>query len=193
MRSPMSTEGRPMPMFNAAQNKAAELFQNRGKRALEVYLEQWRDGVFRVTAEYVLSVVHEYELLRKCETIPTLKLGDLTMMYATQRAFWKDVDVNLTVAEFKVTKRLLDTVGEFVTYRAIYDTVHYVGFRAGLGNEGYCANVRSMIKRVRHKFLKIDPTFDQIENYSSFGYRWLRPGISVAEVIASVGEMASAG
>jgi two-component system, OmpR family, response regulator ChvI len=32
--------------------------------------------------------------------------------------------------------------------------------------------VRSAIKRIRNKFHDFDPTFDEIENYQGFGYRW---------------------
>ena len=60
----------------------------------------------------------------------------------------------------------------YVTYRAIYDRLHYEGFIAGSGADGYRANVRSAIKRIRNKFRDFDPTFDQIENYTSFGYCW---------------------
>ena len=44
--------------------------------------------------------------------------------------------------------------------------------RAGEGPEGYRANVRTFIKRIRQKFRNIDPQFEQIENYPGFGYRW---------------------
>ena len=43
---------------------------------------------------------------------------------------------------------------------------------AGYGPEGYRANVRSFIKRIRKKFRELDAEFDQIENYPGFGYRW---------------------
>jgi hypothetical protein len=35
--------------------------------------------------------------------------------------------------------------------------------------------VRSAIKRIRNKFRSFDPTFDEIENYSGFGYCWKKP------------------
>ena len=37
-------------------------------------------------------------------------------------------------------------------------------------------NVRSTIKRIRNKFRERDPGFDEIENYTGFGYRWGQPG-----------------
>ena len=63
-------------------------------------------------------------------------------------------------------------MGRYVTYRAIYDGLHYEGFIAGSGADGYRGNVRSAIKRIRNKFRSFDPTFDEIENYTGFGYRW---------------------
>ena len=66
-------------------------------------------------------------------------------------------------------------VGSHVTYRAVYDCMHHVGFIAGSGENGYRTNVRSSIKRIRNKFQLVDPEFAEIENYPSFGYRWGKP------------------
>jgi two-component system response regulator ChvI len=62
-----------------------------------------------------------------------------------------------------------------VTYHAIYDRQHY-GFIAGDGADGYRANVRSAIKRIRNKFRGLDSTFNEIKNYNSFGFCWKKPG-----------------
>ena len=70
---------------------------------------------------------------------------------------------------------LASNVGRYVTYRTIYDRLHYEGFIAGSGTDGYRGNVRSAIKRIRNKFCSFDPTFDKIENYSGFGYCWKKP------------------
>src|SRR3546814_13840039 len=56
-------------------------------------------------------------------------------------------------------------------YRDIYDLVHGDGFQAGAAGEGYRANVRGFIKRIRRKFEEMDPAFSAIENYPGFGYR----------------------
>ena len=32
------------------------------------------------------------------------------------------------------------------------------------------------IKRIRSKFRAFDPTFQEIETYAAFGYRWRKPG-----------------
>jgi two-component system response regulator ChvI len=79
------------------------------------------------------------------------------------------------VGEYKIVQLLASNVGRHVSYRAIYDRVHYEGFIAGTGDHGYRSNVRSVIKRIRNKFRALDPTFSEIENYQSFGYCWGKP------------------
>ena len=49
------------------------------------------------------------------------------------------------------------------------------GFVAGSGPDGYRANVRTFMKRIRQKFRELDEDFDEIENYPGFGYRWRQP------------------
>jgi two-component system, OmpR family, response regulator ChvI len=91
------------------------------------------------------------------------------------RAFWNGVDANLTLGEYKLVHLLASNAGSFVTYRSLYDRQHFQGFIAGSGDDGFRANVRSAIKRIRNKFRACDPAFDEIENYSGFGYGWRKP------------------
>ncbi|MBS0521728.1 MAG: response regulator transcription factor [Proteobacteria bacterium] len=105
----------------------------------------------------------------------TLHCGRLMLKPRVSRAFWDDVDVDLTLTEFNIVRLLASNIGNHVTYRAVYDCMHHVGFIAGSGEHGYRTNVRSSIKRIRNKFRLIDPEFDTIENYPSFGYRWASP------------------
>lgn len=98
--------------------------------------------------------------------------GRLLLKPGISRAYWDDADVNLTLTEFKIVHLLASSIGTYVTYRAVYDCMHYVGFIAGSGENGYRTNVRSCIKRIRNKFRAIDPDFSEIDNYQSFGYRW---------------------
>jgi two-component system response regulator ChvI len=98
--------------------------------------------------------------------------GRLLLKPRVSRALWDDVDIGLTLTEFKIVHLLAANVGSYVTYRAVYDCMHYVGFIAGSGENGYRTNVRSCIKRIRNKFRAIDPSFAEIDNYQSFGYRW---------------------
>ena len=100
----------------------------------------------------------------------------LVLKTKTGRAFWNQVDVGLTLGEYKIVNLLASNVGRYVTYRAVYDCLHYGGFIAGSGKDGFHANVRSAIKRIRNKFRACDPAFNQIENYNSFGYCWRKLG-----------------
>jgi two-component system response regulator ChvI len=98
--------------------------------------------------------------------------GKLLLRSDVSRVYWNDVDLSLTLGEYNIVHLLASKVGRYVTYRAIYDRLHYEGFIAGSGDDGYRANVRSAIKRIRNKFRALDPTFDKIENYTAFGYCW---------------------
>jgi two-component system response regulator ChvI len=101
-----------------------------------------------------------------------LRLGHLMLRFDTNRALWAGRAVDRTLTEFRILTLLADKAGQDVGYREIYDLVHGKDFIAGHGPEGYRANVRTFIKRIRKKFRDVDSCFDQIENYASFGYRW---------------------
>jgi two-component system response regulator ChvI len=100
------------------------------------------------------------------------RLGQLMLRSDTNRALWAERAVDLTMTEFRIVTLLAEKAGQDVGYREIYDLVHGKDFIAGHGSEGYRANVRTFIKRIRKKFRDVDPGFDNIENYASFGYRW---------------------
>jgi two-component system response regulator ChvI len=105
----------------------------------------------------------------------TFHCGRLTLRPRTNRAYWDQVDVALTVAEFKIVHLLASNVGSFITYRQIYDCMHHVGFMAGSGEHGYRTNVRSAIRRIREKFKVLHAEFNEIQTYTSFGYCWGKP------------------
>jgi two-component system, OmpR family, response regulator ChvI len=98
--------------------------------------------------------------------------GKVTLRPSVHRADWNEVDVGLTVGEYGIVHLLASRVGQYQTYRTIYDVQYYEGFVAGQGDQGYRTNVRSTIKRIRKKFCDIDPTFSEIENSATLGYRW---------------------
>ena len=104
-----------------------------------------------------------------------MKCGKLLLRPDISRAYWKGVDVGLTLGEYNIVHLLASNSGLYMTYRAIYDRLHYEGFIAGSGADGYRTNVRSALKRIRNRFRALDPTFDHIENYAGFGYCWKKP------------------
>lgn len=101
-----------------------------------------------------------------------IELGPLILRQRLSRAYWRGIDVDLTVTEFNIVQKLVENAGDHVTYRAIYDCVHHCGFIAGSGEDGYRTNVRSSVKRIRNKFRAIDADFQEIENFAAFGYCW---------------------
>ncbi len=103
----------------------------------------------------------------------TVHLGPLELRFDINRAVWKTHTVDLTLTEFKIVALMALRAGEDVGYREIYDLVHGKDFVAGYGADGYRANVRTFIKRIRKKFRDVDGEFDHINNYAGFGYRWV--------------------
>ena len=101
--------------------------------------------------------------------------GKLLLRPDVSRVYWNDADLDLTLGEYNIVHLLVSNVGKYITYRAVYDRLRHEGFIAGDGPDGYRANVRSAIKRIRNKFRALDPTFDEIENYAGFGYCWKKP------------------
>jgi two-component system, OmpR family, response regulator ChvI len=108
---------------------------------------------------------------RTLEPEKPLSLGRLELNAASHAVSWGGQTVALTLGEFKAVA-LLAGAGRDVGYREIYDSLKGENFVAGQGPEGYRANVRALIKRVRQKFIGVDPAFDAIENFPGFGYRW---------------------
>ena len=129
----------------------------------------------QVLVRRLRSVVELVKLKAELPSQEGLACGKLLLRPQTSRAFWNGVDVGLTLGEYNIVRLLASNVGRYVTYRAIYDRLHYEGFIAGTGNDGYRANVRTAIKRIRNKFRSCDPAFDEIENYTGFGYCWRKP------------------
>lgn len=105
-----------------------------------------------------------------------VRVGELLLLRSPKRASWRGQPVPLSRSEFDVVALLAMKAGHDVGYRQIYDTIRGYGFIAGQGEEGYRANVRAMVKRIRRKFLQLDAEFTALHNYPGFGYRWLPDG-----------------
>src|SRR6266851_3684201 len=127
-----------------------------------------------ILAKRIRVIVESSKRPAELEVDETMHCGRLMLKPRVSRAFWDTIDVNLTLTEFNIVRLLAQNVGNHVTYRAVYDCMHHVGFIAGSGEHGYRTNVRSSIKRIRNKFRLVDPEFAEIENFPSFGYRWGR-------------------
>jgi len=88
------------------------------------------------------------------------------------RASWNGRRVDLSLTEFRVVSRLAASPGVDFSHREIYDIMRGEGIVSGRGDNGYRSNVRAAIKRIRRKFVLVDPDFIAIRSYHGFGYRW---------------------
>jgi two-component system, OmpR family, response regulator ChvI len=120
----------------------------------------------------IAAILGEEALVRR----RLMACGNLVLQPKSQRAYWNGVDVDLTIGEYRVIQLLVSEPDRYFAYRAIYDRVRYKGFVSGRGPTGYRVNVRSAMKRIRAKFRALDITFDEIESYAGFGYRWRNDG-----------------
>jgi two-component system, OmpR family, response regulator ChvI len=120
-----------------------------------------------------------------------LQLGRLELRLDINRASWAGRPIDLTLTEFKIVALLALRAGEDVSYREIYDLVHGKNFAAGYGDEGYRANVRTFIKRIRKKLRDLDPEFEHIHNYPGFGYRFRWTADRLPAMQARSGEILS--
>lgn len=98
--------------------------------------------------------------------------SELKLDRLSHRAYWKGNEVQLSLREFTLIDFLSRNAGQDFSYRQVYDVIRGVGFIVGDGPDGCRQSVRATIKRIRAKFCSCDPSFDGIENYPSFGYRW---------------------
>ena len=121
------------------------------------------------------GVVKAFKRTDQLRSDRTMICGKLLLRPDVSRVYWNDADLDLTLGEYNIVHLLVSNVGKYITYRAVYDRLRHEGFIAGDGANGYRANVRSAIKRIRNKFRALDPTFDEIENYAGFGYCWKKP------------------
>ena len=125
-----------------------------------------------VVAHRLRVVIEGQRALASGTTPETEPHGDLTLHPSTARALWRQRDVGLTITEYKIVVGLVSHKGEPQTYRVLYDVAHYSGFVAGSGERGYYTNVRSLMKRIRRKFLAVDSGFSEIRNLPGVGYLW---------------------
>ena len=103
---------------------------------------------------------------KKEDNNQNLKKGDLLLDDLKQLCFWKNVVIELTVAEFNLIKSLAKNPGVIKNRNQLMDAMYgdaiYVDDRT----------IDSHIKRLRKKFRSYDPTFDQIRTRYGSGYSW---------------------
>lgn len=107
---------------------------------------------------------------------PYRTYGDLKIDSASNQVRWQGRRVPLSLNEVAIVSHLAARSGTDLRYRELYDLVRGEDFVAGVGPDGYRANVRTFIRRIRRKFREVDEDFDEIENFPGYGYRWRDSG-----------------
>jgi two-component system response regulator ChvI len=97
--------------------------------------------------------------------------GRLLLNPVEGRASWDDVDLGLTLGEYRVVELLARRSPTHATYREIHEQIRHQAGAAATEDE--CRlNARSAIRRIRLKFAACDPAFSQIQNHQAQGYVW---------------------
>ena len=93
-----------------------------------------------------------------------LARGELDLDIDRMTVRWKELPVELTLTEFWMVHSLARYPGHVKNRQQLMDAA-----RAVLDDN----TITSHIKRIRRKFLSIDPNFKSIETVYGMGYRWL--------------------
>jgi two-component system OmpR family response regulator len=89
--------------------------------------------------------------------------GPLTLDVKRMSVRWREVRVELTLTEFWMVHALARHPGH------VHDREQLMREANTVVDEG---TITSHVKRIRRKFLAIDPAFDRIETVYGVGYRW---------------------
>lgn len=93
----------------------------------------------------------------------SIEQGDLLIKIDNLQIFWRQQLIDLTVTEFWMVQSLARYPGQVKTREQLMQDANvYVDD----------STITSHIKRIRKKFQKVDPEFDQIDTVHGMGYRW---------------------
>jgi len=93
-----------------------------------------------------------------------MRRGDLEIDTDRMTVLWQDQGVGLTLTEFWLVHSMARYPGHVKNRQQLMDAAQAV-----LDDN----TITSHIKRIRRKFVSIDPAFDSIETVYGMGYRWL--------------------
>jgi two-component system OmpR family response regulator len=96
-----------------------------------------------------------------------LERGPLKFSVERMEVSWKDTAVPLTVTEFWILHSLIRHPGHVRTRAQLMDDASVL-----VDDQ----TITSHIKRIRRKFVAVDPSFDQLDTVYGAGYRWKPAG-----------------
>jgi two-component system OmpR family response regulator len=94
----------------------------------------------------------------------SLRRGDLELDVDRMTVRWKDEPVGLTLTEFWMVHALARYPGHVKNRQQLMDAAQAV-----LDDN----TITSHVKRIRRKFVALDPDFSAVETVYGMGYRWL--------------------
>jgi two-component system OmpR family response regulator len=92
-----------------------------------------------------------------------ISTGDLTMDTNRMRVNYQEQPVELTVTEFWMLHAIVKYAGHVKSRQQLMDESKMVVDDT---------TITSHIKRIRKKFMQLDPKFDSVETVYGMGYRW---------------------
>lgn len=108
--------------------------------------------------------------LPTCHRCMQALVTDIYIEHDEAIVLWRGHYIPVTAGEHRVLKDMIINAPRARTIRQIYAAVRRVdGFHA----HDVANNVRTCIKRIRKKFLAVDPRFDCIVALTAVGYKWL--------------------
>ena len=123
----------------------------------------------RILIERIKTILRRNQVMRetdKRDEQGVITVQNLTLDDARHLCCWKAQPVSLTVTEYLLVKALASRPGHVKTRDQLIDVAYgeniYVDDRT----------IDTHIKRIRQKFKKLDPEFDQIETLYGMGYKY---------------------
>ncbi|AEP28858.1 proteobacterial dedicated sortase system response regulator [Brumicola nitratireducens] len=112
----------------------------------------------------IAALFRRTELLNEPQ-VPSdlIEAGDLVMDAKRMTVKWKGQFIELTVTEFWMLHAIAKYAGHVKSRQQLMDESKMVVDDT---------TITSHIKRVRKKFVQIDPSFDRVETVYGMGYRW---------------------
>ena len=92
-----------------------------------------------------------------------LKRGALTLDRNRMSVAWQNHVIDLTVTEFWMLNAIVQHDGHVKSREQLMESANMVVDDT---------TINSHIKRIRKKFVEVDPAFDGIETVYGMGYRW---------------------
>lgn len=94
---------------------------------------------------------------------PVIRHGNLEIHEERKQVTWSNIQLNLTLTEFWLLLALARRPGHVKSHDQLMEAANVV-----VTNNAITAHIR----RIRDKFMEIDPQFDAIKTEYGMGYRW---------------------